>query len=182
MTYLIVQTFMLLLVAGLFGLILGWYLTRNSAASAHAKLQTRFRNAEREALKLRGELNAMTTAKANCDTERRLLSDELADLRARQDAALAAGTVETGDPGDDAAAPPLLSNTDGDADDLRQIKGIGPKIAGILTELGIRRFEQIAAWNPGDVDWVNAQLKFKGRVEREQWILQARALMADRDS
>ena len=82
--------------------------------------------------------------------------------------------------GGDDAAPPMLDDTSGDADDLRKIKGVGPKIAGILDDLGIRRYEQIAAWTPENVAWVNERLKFKGRIEREEWIPQAKALIAAR--
>lgn len=204
MIYLIVQTFILLLVAGLLGLLLGWYLTRISAANQRAALQARLRAAEEEARGLRAELDATTTAKHNADTERRLLSDELADLRVRLDAAEraaeAVAVVSAGGQGQDkeadsapisaaavaavAGAQELVSAPSGasdDADDLQQIKGIGPKIAGILNELGIRQFEQIAAWSATDVDWVNERLKFKGRIEREEWIPQAKALLAARD-
>jgi predicted flap endonuclease-1-like 5' DNA nuclease len=204
MIYLIVQTFILLLVAGLLGLLLGWYLTRISAANQRAALQARLRAAEDKARGLRAELDATTTAKHNADTERRLLSDELADLRVRLDAAEraaeAVAVVSAGGPGQDkeadsaaisAAAVAAVegaqelvaapSGASDDADDLQQIKGIGPKIAGILNELGIRQFEQIAAWSATDVDWVNERLKFKGRIEREEWIPQAKALLAARD-
>jgi len=69
-------------------------------------------------------------------------------------------------------------NTGSDeSDDLQRIKGIGPKIAGILQELGVRRFEQIAAWTPRDVARVNDHLRFSGRIEREQWVAQAQALL-----
>jgi NADH-quinone oxidoreductase subunit E len=66
----------------------------------------------------------------------------------------------------------------GAADDLRMISGIGPKIAGILNELGIFHFDQIAAWTAEEVDWVDGYLKFKGRIEREDWIAQAKTLAA----
>ena len=76
----------------------------------------------------------------------------------------------------------LLAADTADVDDLQQIKGIGPKIAGILKDLGILRFEQIAEWTPENVSWVNAHLKFKGRIEREKWIPQAKALLAERSA
>jgi len=179
MIYLIVQVFILLLLVGVLGLVFGWYLSRISAANAHSSLQARLRTAEGDARELRAELDSMTTAKNNADIERRLLSDELADMRARQDAA----ERSTGSGGSIAgAAMPKSPVEDEDGtDDLQQIKGIGPKIAGILQELGIQRFEQIATWTPEKVDWVNERLRFKGRIEREEWIAQARALMAARD-
>ena len=191
MIYLIVQIFILLLLAGLLGLILGWYLTRISAAHAHANLRGRLHTVEGDARELRAELDAMTTAKNNADIERRLLSDELADMRARQDAverstdsaeSIAALQRELEQCRESlVAAAAGGASEKGEADDLQQIKGIGPKIAGILHELGIQRFEQIAVWTPEKVDWVNERLRFKGRIEREEWIPQARALMAARD-
>ena len=204
MIYLIVQTFILLLVAGLLGLLLGWYLTRISAASQRTALQARLRTAEENARELRAELDATITAKHNADTERRLLSDELADLRVRLDAAEriadSAAVAYRGGQAQGAEADPAAisaaaaaaaegarelvaapSGGSGEADDLQRIKGIGPKIAGILNELGIQRYDQIAAWGDADVDWVNERLKFKGRIEREEWIPQAKALLAARD-
>jgi len=62
------------------------------------------------------------------------------------------------------------------ADDLKRISGVGPKIEGILNTLGIYRFDQIAAWTRENVDWVDEQLKFKGRIDREGWIEQAAKL------
>ena len=61
-------------------------------------------------------------------------------------------------------------------DDLTRIKGIGPAISKKLHDLDIRRFEQIAGWDEADVDRVNQQLRFKGRIQRENWIEQAKAL------
>lgn len=61
-------------------------------------------------------------------------------------------------------------------DDLTQISGIGPRIAGKLNGLGIYRWSQIGDWKKAERDWVNAHLSFKGRIEREDWIKQAKAL------
>ncbi len=64
-------------------------------------------------------------------------------------------------------------------DDLKIISGIGPKIESLLHEMGIYRFAQIASWTPENVAWVDERLKFKGRIEREQWIPQAKTLAAN---
>ena len=64
----------------------------------------------------------------------------------------------------------------GGADDLRQIRGIGPQNANRLNALGIYHLDQIAAWTPAEVRWVGAYLAFPGRIEREDWIGQAKAL------
>lgn len=67
---------------------------------------------------------------------------------------------------------------DSGADDLRRIKGIGPKIERLLHELGIFHFDQIAAWTADNKEWVDGYLKFHGRIDRERWVEQARKLAA----
>ena len=71
----------------------------------------------------------------------------------------------------------------GAADDLLVIKGIGPKLNGVLNGLGITRFDQIANWSAGDVDKVDDHLgEFKDRIGREEWIPQAKLLAAGNHS
>lgn len=64
----------------------------------------------------------------------------------------------------------------GVADNLRQIKGIGPKIESSLQALGVFHLDQIAGWTKAEVDWVDGQLALKGRIRRERWVEQAREL------
>lgn len=64
------------------------------------------------------------------------------------------------------------------ADNLQRISGIGPKLEKTLHDLGFFHYDQIAAWTPLEVTWINQHLRFRGRVEREQWIEQARLLAA----
>ncbi|GGK53318.1 NADH-quinone oxidoreductase subunit NuoE [Salinarimonas ramus] len=68
----------------------------------------------------------------------------------------------------------------GAADDLKAIIGIGPANEKKLNELGIFHFDQIAGWARPQVRWVGTYLAFPGRIDRENWVEQARAL-ADRD-
>ncbi len=77
----------------------------------------------------------------------------------------------------DEVEPELLSGPrDGQtADDLKRISGVGPKLEALLNELGFYHFDQIAAWTPAEVAWVDARLKFKGRIERDGWIDQAKS-------
>ncbi|RUM66449.1 MAG: hypothetical protein DSZ05_04295 [Sulfurospirillum sp.] len=75
--------------------------------------------------------------------------------------------------------PPVLSAPrNGFADDLKEISGIGLKIEEALNELGIYHFSQIAEWTPENVQWIDNYLVFKGRVNRENWIGQAKLLAA----
>lgn len=73
----------------------------------------------------------------------------------------------------------LTAAREGGADDLKRISGVGPKLEGVLNDLGFYHFDQIAAWGPAEVAWVDARLKFKGRIERDDWISQAAAFAAE---
>lgn len=67
----------------------------------------------------------------------------------------------------------------GAADNLKEIKGIGPKLEMLCNEMGFYHFDQIANWSAQEVAWVDANLKgFKGRVTRDNWIAQAKVLAA----
>ncbi len=76
-----------------------------------------------------------------------------------------------------AAAAVGIAAAVGDPDDLLKIKGIGPKLNGVLNNLGITRFDQIAAWTANDVDKVDDHMPdFQGRIVRDEWIPQAKLL------
>jgi F-type H+-transporting ATPase subunit gamma len=68
------------------------------------------------------------------------------------------------------------------ADDLEVIEGIGPVINGQLRAMGITTFAQVAAWTTADAERIGAELDFPGRIEREQWIDQARQLLSQQSS
>lgn len=64
------------------------------------------------------------------------------------------------------------------ADDLKIIKGIGPKLEVLLHSLGFFHFDQLAGWTAAELVWVDDNLEgFKGRAVREDWVGQARALL-----
>ena len=76
---------------------------------------------------------------------------------------------------DDPNRPAAIARPDR-PDDLQLIAGIGPKNEGLLHELGIYTFAQIGAWKTAEREWVDSYLRFKGRIEREEWVKQAQAL------
>jgi large subunit ribosomal protein L21 len=76
------------------------------------------------------------------------------------------------------AAPLAAPAGEAKADDISLIGGIGPKILKGLTDMGVTSLAQIAAWTPEDVERVETELKQKGRVSREEWIEQAKELLA----
>jgi predicted flap endonuclease-1-like 5' DNA nuclease len=76
-----------------------------------------------------------------------------------------------------AAAEPVHQAVQGD--DLKRIKGIGPKLETLLNSLGVTSFSQIAAWDGDEIDRIDAQLgTFEGRIRRDDWPAQARFLAA----
>ena len=73
-----------------------------------------------------------------------------------------------------ASGKPRIAAAIGEPDDLRKIKGIGPKLNTRLGELGVARYDQIATWTAADVAEVDPYLgTFKGRITRDNWIEQA---------
>lgn len=88
------------------------------------------------------------------------------------------------DPTPAPAAPPLVEAAEGveEADDLRRIKGLGPKMLTLLHALGVTRYAQIASWNDADLDELDTKLgAFAGRPRRDNWVEQAR-LLSDGDT
>jgi len=67
--------------------------------------------------------------------------------------------------------------TDGAPDDLKKIKGIGPKFEGDLNSKGIYYFRQIGAWKAADIKMVETVIdSFPGRIKRDEWVKQGKAL------
>ena len=166
----LIETMLLLLAAYLAGCVLGYALRR----ILHAARGTR-------------QVSALTPAAATASRE---------VLRQPSPAARLAATVQGSDPAPALAvrkpAPsrqpgrpkstdprplPLGAPRNGTADDLKQIKGIGPKIEASLNGLGVFHIEQIADWTKPNIDWVDGQLAFKGRIRRERWVEQANELV-----
>ena len=68
----------------------------------------------------------------------------------------------------------MLPGASGPPDDLVQLKGIGPKLAGLLNQHGITRFDQIASLSPAQVDGLDDALgAFRGRLARDHVVDQA---------
>jgi len=63
-------------------------------------------------------------------------------------------------------------------DDLTKISGVGPVIVGKLEGLGITTFQQIADFTAEDIERIDGELNFKGRIERDEWVKQAKEFLA----
>ncbi len=92
--------------------------------------------------------------------------------KAKTSAVKAEGTASAG------IKPAALKAARADgADNLKMIKGVGPKLEQLLNSLGFYHFDQIAAWTGDEVAWVDQNLQgFKGRVSRDNWVDQAQTL------
>ena len=77
-----------------------------------------------------------------------------------------------------APAPEMLATPrGGKADDLKMIKGIGPKLESLLNEVGVWHFDQIASWKAKDIAFVDEKMVgFHGRITRDEWVKQAKVL------
>ncbi len=72
------------------------------------------------------------------------------------------------------AAPKKAAKTE--ADDLKQLSGVGPALEKKLHAAGVTTFAQIAAWGKSEIAEFDEKLSFKGRIEREGWVAQAKKL------
>ncbi len=62
------------------------------------------------------------------------------------------------------------------ADDLKQLSGVGPALEKKLNEAGVTTFAQVAGWSKADIADMDEKLSFKGRIDREDWVAQAKKL------
>ncbi len=75
-----------------------------------------------------------------------------------------------------AAATKFYKTAPAKVDDLKLISGVGPKLEVTLNEIGVYQYAQVAVWKAADIKKVDDQLKFKGRIVRDDWMSQAKIL------
>lgn len=174
--FLLAEIWVLLALAALIGLIAGWLIFGGARAAPARK---------GSANRLRSELDQCRAANAQRQAQIVALEADLAEAKsaAPDDTAakvtpLAVVTpVETVDAGDASQPETLEAPRGGEADDLKKIKGVGPRMENMCNMLGFWHFEQIANWTPAEVAWVDENLEgFKGRVSRDDWVAQAKIL------
>ena len=196
--FLLGEIWALIALAALLGLFVGWLIWARRGRTTSAASQD-------EMGRLRAELTACQAKDRNAAARIDALEAELAAARhqaapAAEPAAqpetapaavLAAPRAEAiaETPDEPASEPAQAAGTrparldaprDGAADDLKRIKGIGPKLELLCNRLGFWHFDQIANWTEAEIAWVDANLEaFKGRVTRDHWVAQARVLAAE---
>lgn len=111
----------------------------------------------------------MKAAKASA--EKAPANKAAAETTARAPAKKKAAKPELSD-----ANRPAAMEKPAEIDDLKLISGVGPKIESLLHSIGVYKWEQITHWGEAEREWVDGFLKFKGRIERDDWVRQAKAL------
>lgn len=84
-------------------------------------------------------------------------------------------------PKEEAPAAKVMEAPEGEKDDLKKISGVGPVLEKKLNALGLVSFQQIVDMTPEQRDDVEEQLSFKGRMEREDWVGQAKQFIAEKE-
>ena len=166
--FLLSEIWGLLILAALIGLFAGWLIWGRRVVVNEA--------ASGEADRLRGELDACKKRGAELSTRVGTLEKDLAACNA------AKAELQAAPP----AAPLVLSKPasldaprGGKPDDLKLIKGVGPVLEELCHKLGYYHFDQVANWTAAEIAWVDENLEgFKGRVTRDEWVVQARDLAA----
>ena len=171
--FLLSEMVVLLVLAAVVGLIAGWILWGRRAApdtSYEARLMADLAAAKRAGDEKSARIAMLEDQLATAQSHRagtdHLQADEMP---------VAAIAPEAEPLAAEPAKPAALAGPrGGQPDDLTRIRGVGPKLMKLVNDLGFYHFDQIAAWTPAEVAWVDDNLTgFKGRVSRDNWVGQA---------
>lgn len=178
--FLLVEVWILIALALLIGLFVGWVIWGRAPA-----VMGKGAASSNELARLRADLAAEQARARDCQAELARLQTEAGSASAEAEAFPSAETVADTNSGT-AEAPGIKPATlsaprDGAPDDLKRIKGIGPKLEALCNRLGFWHYDQIAGWSDAEIAWVDANLEtFKGRVTRDDWVAQAKVLAAEK--
>ncbi|MEE9329969.1 MAG: hypothetical protein V3V30_07495 [Parvularculaceae bacterium] len=151
MFWLITHQWLLLALAFLLGLFIGWWIWHRRR-----------------------------TEITHSDSYRSVAPSGALDTHASGGGGVAAGAAAIGAASMDIGTKPKLydSPTNGPANDLKKIKGIGPNYEKLLNEIGIWYYDQIEHWTADEIKWLDNKLEFPGRIVRDDWQGQAKVLDA----
>ena len=121
-----------------------------------------------------------------CDFPGRIERDEwipqARGLASKRSSGQSGGTSNSGASHNQTQSPKIskeslkFTSRESKPDDLKRIKGIGPILERDLNAVGVYNFSQIAEFSQNDIDNVNTAFDFPGRIERDEWIPQAKSL------
>lgn len=186
MTYLVMQIVICLLIAFILGFLLGWWLRGKRCEQDIGVLNRELREARSHGPDIEVDSERLARLERELDETRRREAERISELE-RLKASLNGDTDPPAEQGTrgraqmdadtiDAVQPTLLEAPDGNPDDLKLISGIGSRLEQTLNRLGIWHYRQIASLSEENIMWINAKLRFKGRIQRERWVEQARTL------
>ena len=137
----------------------------------NAKLQSDVERISSHRAKVEKDLDA-------CIAKRLKLEEEIKTLRDRP--AAPAKVASAPAPAAKQSKPTgLNAPRNNKADDLKEIKGIGPALETMLQGMGVYHFDQITTWGPSELAWVDENLEgFKGRASRDEWVAQAKKILS----
>lgn len=167
------ENIILILAAVVAILLIVWILRSRANPNHHIDTSVTAVGAVTEAVRdLAEDVSKAVTHTEKADVAPSSAKEDASAVASSEAAALMASAGVAAD-----ARPATAASTATGADNLRLLKGVGPKLAALLTQIGVTRFDQIAGWNEADIERVDGQLgNFKGRIVRDNWIEQARFL------
>jgi len=163
----ILKMLICLIIAAIIGAIIGYLLGRLVKCDCEDRDDDRY--SDFQVTEMDDSKPAMLTASTQ-EVDANVVNDDALQSIVKEESGLKVSSDED--------KPELLdAPRGGKADDLKEISGIGLKIEETLNELGVYHFDQIASWTKENIEWVNEHLLvFKGRIEREEWVEQAKKL------
>ncbi len=168
MTFLLWQISLFLLLAALFGMVIGWFLHRH------------FHKVDQDQTdKLASELDDGKKHIKKLEREARQLKKQLASggASSTKPKQLASSKASSSQQRSTKRSPPKKTKKSLTPDDLKEIRGIGESIENVLHEAGVTTFAQIAKLNKSQKGAIAKGLKkFTDRIERDRWVEQAKAL------
>jgi predicted flap endonuclease-1-like 5' DNA nuclease len=193
--FLLGEIWFLIVLAALLGLFVGWLLwggRRNTVSESSGAQVEALRSqleqckaASKEKDELIGRLEARLEGRGANSEAATASSQSAVTTPARLAATgnMSSADADFGNVNQGSKPKTLETPLDGRADNLKKIKGVGPKLEQLCNSLGFWHFDQIANWTDDEVAWVDANLEgFKGRVTRDNWVEQARLLAEGRET
>ncbi len=175
MRYLIEQSLIWLVSAGLIGGLIGYLLRAancrrdiDQLRKSMERCKTRYANAKNKIKYLENKFSRVE------EQNKLLIELNNQDIENKQDSPTQIETVIT-----NKGRPIFSEEARTNPDDLQKINGIGPAIEKSLNKIGIFTYQQISTFDADNIDWVNQHLAFPGRIQRDQWIEQSIKLLED---
>lgn len=169
MVYLFFQTGIWLLSAAFLGLFMGWLIWGRSSDEDRSGIENQLHACQKRCQELEKQVEGVATSYSENMGE----ASHFVSTTAAEDSSLGS-EAENAVSGEN--KPAFLSAPDGEVDDLKKISGVGSVLEKTLNELGIFHYQQIAEFTDEHIEWVDNYLSFTGRINREDWVGQAKKL------